>query len=71
MIRNIPPHPSVKHWWYISDILRTPTNVTFKDEKIAHFYKYYKERDQYVLIIVKHLNGEGFIITVYLVKRIQ
>jgi hypothetical protein len=40
------------------------------DTNVRYYYKYYKNRKskaKYLRVIVKYLNGEGFIITAYFV----
>ncbi len=44
------------------------------DESIRYFYKYYKNRKskaKYLLVLVKYLNGKGFIITSYFTRNIK
>ncbi len=40
------------------------------DESKAKYYKYYKERKQFLRVIAKYLNGGGFVISAYFVKNI-
>jgi len=43
-------------------------------EENYHYYKYFKETpvtEKYILLIVKHLNDEGFIITAFFVGKIK
>jgi len=40
------------------------------DDKRANYYKLLKERKLYVLVIVKYLNGEGYIISSFLTRKI-
>jgi len=43
------------------------------DENVRFYYKFYKKLKvpyQNILVIVKYLNGEGFIISAYFVKNI-
>lgn len=64
---------------YIEDMkeaLHNPTKITEQDfkVKVGYYYKYLKVRPspaKYLLIIVKYLNGRGFIITAYFVRRIK
>ncbi len=42
------------------------------DESVRYYYKYFKHiksRNKYLLVIVKYLNGEGFIIKSYFESR--
>ena len=44
-----------------------------EDEKVSYFYKEFKERDpfeRYLMVAVKYLNGEGFIITSFYTNKI-
>ena len=40
------------------------------DLDVRFYYKYYKERKEYLFISVKYLNGKGFVLTAYFVPRI-
>ena len=43
-------------------------------EESYHYYKYFKETpvtEKYLLLVVKHLNDEGYIITAFFVTRIR
>jgi len=70
-------HPEVSD--YIEEIketLKNPTKIkTYGyDEDVSYYYNYYKSREsaaKYLLIIVKYLNGIGFIITTYFVRSIK
>ncbi len=58
----------------IKDTLLYPSSICQFDDTIWYFYKYLKHRfisEKYLLVIVKYLNGEGFIITAYLVGLIK
>jgi len=60
----------------IKETLKNPSKIkTFEyDENIRYYYNYYKSRQspaKYLLIIVKYLNGNGFIITAYFVRSIK
>lgn len=44
------------------------------EDNIAYYYKYYKNRKsiaKYLRVIVKYLNGKGFIITAYFIDKIK
>ena len=70
-------HPAVAN--YIEEIketLQKPDAITKSeiDENVRFYYKYYKHLispHKYILIIVKYLNGEGFIITALFEKNIK
>jgi hypothetical protein len=38
---------------------------------VCHYYRYYKTKAKYLSVVVKYLNGHGFVITAYYVRRIQ
>jgi hypothetical protein len=69
-------HPEIENLELIEQTIKNPDKVIpfIYDEKIYYFYKYFKNLKapkQYLLIIIKYLNGEGFIITAYLEKDIK
>jgi hypothetical protein len=41
------------------------------DSDVRFYYRYYKERKEYLFISVKYLNGKGFIITCFYTDRIK
>jgi len=44
------------------------------NENLIFYYKYYKNikiRAKYLIVIVKYLNGKGFIVTSYYVNKIK
>ncbi|MEK6843895.1 MAG: hypothetical protein AABX83_00555 [Nanoarchaeota archaeon] len=70
-------HPYMhKYMEEIKEALQKPDKITSYsiDENVLYFYKGYKHLDKpnkYVLVIVKYLNGEGYIISAYLETRIR
>lgn len=68
-------HPEVvPHLEDIKDALINPLKVVQYeyDESIHYYYKYFKQKHpQYLLVIIKYLNGKGFIITAYFVRNIK
>ncbi len=70
-------HPEVSEYIrQFDDVLKNPTKIVpfAYDKDIFYYYKYFKLRQfrtRYLLLIVKYLNGEGFIITAYFVRNIQ
>ena len=70
-------HPSLSD--YIEEIketLREPLAITESnsDKDARLYYKYYKHLPsphKYLLVIVKYLNGDGFIISTYFEKSIK
>ena len=71
IITNI-KHPSVKgKEKEIKETLKNPNQIrqSGNNKKIYLFYKKYKRR--YLTVIVRHLNGNGFIITTYFTSKIK
>ena len=63
-------HPSMTN--YIEEIkstVKNPDKITewSLDKDVRYYYKYYKSKDppKYLLVIIKYLNGKGFIISSY------
>ncbi len=59
----------------IKSTIKNPTTIRYNkdDEKVTYFYKEFKEKDileRYLLVAVKYLNGEGFIITSFYTNKI-
>ena len=49
------------------------TRYNEEDEKVIYFYKEFKNKEsyeRYLLVAVKYLNGEGFIITAFYTNKI-
>ncbi len=41
------------------------------DEKVCFYYSYIKEKNKYLLVAVKYLNGKGFVITSFYVNKLR
>lgn len=54
----------------IESTLKFPDYIK-KEENIQKYYKYLKEEAKYMMIAVKILNGDGFVITAYTTRKIQ
>jgi len=71
--------PSSPHTYmtnYLENIRQTLINPdkiirSIYDYSKINYYKYYKNNKKYLRVIVKYLNGEGFVITSYFVKNIK
>ena len=67
-------HPELSVYFYeFANVLKFPTKIVLAgyDNNIAYYYKYYKEirtPEKFLLLVVKYLNGKGFIITAYFTK---
>lgn len=58
----------------IKETLTYPDKLIERPHKKGYYYKKYKflkKPNQFILVIVKYLNGEGFIITSYLERKIK
>jgi hypothetical protein len=61
-------HPEIDSYELIEDTLRKPDKITDYDidESVKYFYKYYKHRsshEKHLQVVVKYLNGDGFVLT--------
>lgn len=50
--------------------LRTVPHVVGELYDYYHYYKDRKKKAKFLQVVVKYLNGEGFVITAYFVRRI-
>ncbi|MDP3987393.1 MAG: hypothetical protein Q8P81_04170 [Nanoarchaeota archaeon] len=70
-------HPSMTAYLEeIKETLVNPDKITdySLDESVRYYYKSFKNlntRDRYLLVIVKYLNGDGFVIKSYFVRKIK
>lgn len=70
-------HPYMhKYLEEIKETLKKPDKITFYsfDVNVRYFYKSYKHLDKpnkYIFVIVKYLNGEGYIVSAYLEDKIK
>ena len=57
----------------IKDTLLQPDKIAKVDydTDVRFYYRYYKDRKEYLFISVKYLNGEGFIITSFYTDKIK
>lgn len=56
----------------IKETLINPNKIvnSANDNLKVSYYRYYKENKKYLKVVVKYLNGNGFVITSYFVKNI-
>ncbi len=59
----------------IKDTIKNPTTIRYNenDETVSYFYKEFRDMgilERYLLVSVKYLNGEGFIITSFYTNKI-
>lgn len=71
--------PSSPHT-YMTNYLEEIQQTLIRPDKIVHsvydyerfrYYKYYKDKEQFLRVIVRYLNGTGFVITAYFVASIR
>lgn len=73
-LKHILRHPNmINKLDRIKETLIQPIKITALEEnsKICFYFRYYKELKQYLTIMVKYLNGKGFIITAYYVCNLK
>ncbi|MEE8167960.1 MAG: hypothetical protein V3T58_03700 [Candidatus Hydrothermarchaeales archaeon] len=68
-------HPIIKRYEKeVKETLREPDEIrkSRKDPKVQLYYRRYKNlENRYVCVLIKQLNGEGFIVTAYLADKIK
>ena len=72
--KHILKHPEmVNQLEQIKDTLLHPDTITTveHDRDVRFYYRYYKNRREYLFISVKYLNGEGYIITSFYTDKIK
>jgi hypothetical protein len=59
----------------IKDTLLNPLKIVSHETGELHdYYRYYKDRKKkakFLQVVVKYLNGDGFVITAYFVRKIR
>ena len=57
----------------IKDTLIHPLTIRNSkyDERVRFYYKFYKKLSKYLLVSVKYLNGEGFVITAFYTNKLE
>ncbi len=75
---HILKHPEMYNIMFEEMIMILQYPIAIKDykleENVKYYYGYFKNRTakaKYLRIIVKYLNGKGFIITAYFIEAIQ
>ena len=67
-------HPEIEDCEEIELTLKEPTKITLPklDEGVGFYYKYFKNKSSrnYLLVLVKYLNGDGHVITEYYEDKI-
>ncbi len=73
---HIQKHPEMSNQVEnIKNTLKRPLTIRkFEyDAEVRYYYSYFKNRDgaKYLLVLVKYLNGNGFIISAYYTTKIE
>ena len=68
-------HPNVENQEEIIETLQKPDKI-LKDEReeVENFFKYFKHKkwkSKFLKVVVKYLNGEGFILSAHFVRNIK
>lgn len=69
-------HSEIENTEIIEQTIKNPDKIitNYLDETINRYYKYFKDRKppkKYLLVSVKYLNGEGYVVTVFFEKNIK
>ena len=66
-------HPNVETYDIIEDTIKNHLKTISFEENVTIFYKYFKERKEakFLKVLVKYLNGEGYVITSYFVRNMS
>ena len=69
-------HPEVENEELIKETLEKPTKITYHsyDETAYKYYKHYKNRpylENFLMVLVKYLNGDAFVVTTYFMDKIE
>lgn len=67
-------HPEVTDIEELKAAVQKPLTVTpsvYDPENVAWHYRYNKEKKRYLMVAVKYLNGDGFIITCHYTRKIK
>ncbi len=71
---HILKHPEMANQMeQIRETLEHPDTIIHSqsDPQVHFYFKYYKEKREYLFISVKYLNGDGFIITSHYTDKIK
>ncbi|MBI2043146.1 hypothetical protein HYT25_02045 [Candidatus Pacearchaeota archaeon] len=66
-------HYEIEDKELILETLNKPDKIENYEEGVIYYYKYYKNKllpKRFLLVVVKYLNGNGFVITSYFIDKI-
>lgn len=64
-------HPMVEEDEIILTLTKPEKNIFIEEDNKAYFFRYFKHKklkEKYLRVIVKYLNGDGFVLTAHFVK---
>ena len=66
-------HPNVENPEKIKEVLLNPLIIKKDnfDSSLNYYYKYDKTKNMHLMVSVKYLNGDGFVITSFYIKKIR
>ncbi len=67
-------HQDINDSEELKQTLIGPLKITpskYDPENVCYYYRYNEKFKRYLFIAVKYLNGDGFVITSYYMKKIQ
>lgn len=69
-------HPEVEDLEQLEETIKKPDKLTHYsyDETVGFYYKYVKHRkspNKYLSVLVKYLNGYGYVVTAYFEDKIK
>ena len=67
-------HPHINNPELIKENLVHPLKITgskYDSYHVCYYYRYLKTTKKYLFVAVKYLNGEGFVITAYYMRKIE
>jgi len=67
-------HPEVVSLEEVKDTLTSPLKIKsskYSPEDVNYYYRFDKDKKKYLMVAVKYLNGDGFVITVYYLRNLK
>lgn len=67
-------HPNVAVFEKLITVVTDPVKISdskYNPETVKYYYQFDKSKKMYLMVAVKYLNGEGFIITAYYLRNIS
>ena len=67
-------HSQISDIEELKQALANPLKITpskYDPEQVCYYYRYNKNNKKYLFVAVKYLNGDGFVVTAYYMRKIQ